>query len=257
MKMAVPSYNLQGSDFFTKADRGLLDEIQSNLQDATNRTDGRPFVTLSYAQSIDGSIAYRPGRPLALSCKDSLILTHRLRSIHDGILVGIGTILADDPYLTVRHIAEKSPQPIVVDGRLRFPLDAHALKHHNHVPWIATSDKAHSDREEALINSGVKVLRIPSGPDGLIDLALLLKRLLEMDIKSLMVEGGAEIITSFLKHHLVDQLVLTISPVYVGGMHSIWPLQLDIANPPVLENLSWEACGSDMVLRADIAWKQS
>jgi 3,4-dihydroxy 2-butanone 4-phosphate synthase/GTP cyclohydrolase II len=240
-----------------KSEHSLLSKIRSCFDRAPNRTNfSRPFVTLSYAQSIDGSIAYRPGRPLALSCRDSLTLTHQLRSIHDGILVGIGTILADDPYLTVRHINEKSPQPIIVDGRLRFPLDAHALKHHNHAPWIATGEKPDLGREQALINSGAKVIRTPISPDGLIDLTVLLKRLLDMNIKSLMVEGGAEIITSFLKHRLVDQLVLTISPFFIGGMHSIWPMQLDRLNPPVLENMSWEMCGSDIVVRADIAWKK-
>jgi len=241
-----------------KTEHSLLSKIRSSFEGAPDRTNGgRPFVTLSYAQSIDGSIAYRPGRPLALSGKDSLLLTHQLRSIHDSILVGIGTILADDPYLTVRHINKKSPQPVIVDGRLRFPLDAHALKHHHHAPWIATSEKSDSEREQTLTNSGAKVMRIPSTPDGLIDLTLLLKRLLDLNITSLMVEGGAEIITSFLKLRLVDQLVLTISPVFIGGMHAIWPLQLDLTNPPILENMSWETYGSDIVLRADMAWKNS
>jgi GTP cyclohydrolase II len=241
-----------------KSEHSLFSQIRSSFGKTPERPNGgRPFVTLSYAQSIDGSIAYRPGRPLALSGRDSLLLTHHLRSIHESILVGIGTILADDPYLTVRHINAKSPQPVIVDGRLRFPLNAHALKHNRHAPWIATSEKSDVEREQTLINSGAKVMRIPSTPDGLIDLTVLLKRLLEMNITSLIVEGGAEIITSFLKLRLVDQLILTISPVYIGGMHAIWPLQLDLANPPVLENMSWKTYGSDLVLRADMAWKNS
>jgi riboflavin-specific deaminase-like protein len=162
-----------------------------------------------------------------------------LRSIHDGILVGIGTILADNPLLTVRHVNGNSPQPIVVDGRLRFPVDAHARQHHR-----------------VLVKSGVKVLHIPFDPDGLIDLTVLLAQLREMKIESLMVEGGAQIITSFLKHRLVDQLVLTMAPVYIGGMQAVWPLQINLLNPPRLENMAWEMCGSDLVLRADITWHE-
>jgi GTP cyclohydrolase II len=177
----------------------IFSKIRSCLKNAPGRTNGdRPYVTLSYAQSIDGSIASRPGRPLALSCEDSLVFTHSLRSIHDGILVGIGTILADNPYLTVRHADGKSPQPIIVDGRLRFPLDAHALQEHHHVPWIATSERPDVEREQVLMRSGVKVLRIPSNSNSLIDLTILLRRLIDLNIASLMVEGGAEIITSFL-----------------------------------------------------------
>ncbi len=234
----------------------IADRIQSRLAEAPGRLNGRPYVTLSYAQSIDGSIARKPGRPLAISCRESLVFTHWLRSVHDGLLVGIGTILADNPSLTVRYVGGSSPQPIVVDGRLRFPLDARALQHHHHAPWIATAETADAGREQSLSERGAKVMRIPPRQDGLIDLKALLRRLAELNIVSLMVEGGAEVITSFLKDRLVDQLVLTISPIYVGGLHAVWPMQLSLRNPPVLRNMEWEACGSDVVLRADVAWNR-
>ena len=238
--------------------RNILDTIQASLAQAFRRpaVAGRPYVTLSYAQSIDGSIACRPGRALALSCPEAMIFTHQLRSIHDGILVGIGTILADNPLLTVRHVNGDSPRPIVVDGRLRFPADAQVLQHHSKKPWIATAEEPDQERERALVKAGAKILHIPYDPDGLIDLALLLAQLRELNIGSLMVEGGAQIITSFLKHRLVDQLVLTMAPVYIGGMQAVWPLQLSPFNPPRLENMAWEMCGSDLVMRADIAWHE-
>ena len=245
-------------DRILKSGQGMLDRIQSALEKTRHNATVavRPFVTLSYAQSIDGSIAQRSGRPLALSCRDSLVFTHTLRSAHDGILVGIGTILADNPLLTVRHVNGNSPRPIIVDGRLRFPLDAHALLNQRKLPWIATSEETDGERERALLKSGVTVLHIPSDADGLIDLSALLGRLTEMGIESLMVEGGAQVITSFLRHRLVDQLVLTMAPVYIGGMQAVWPLQLSPSNPPRLENVEWQMCGSDLVLRADIAWNQ-
>ena len=95
---------------------------------------GVPYVTLTYAQSLDGSIAATPGRPLSISGPVSMTLTHALRAAHDAILVGIGTILADNPQLTVRYLKGKDPQPVIVDSRLRCPLDARVLRHDPPVP---------------------------------------------------------------------------------------------------------------------------
>src|SRR4029079_19395558 len=118
-------------------------EVLADLNRArarTPRTD-RPFVTLAYAQSVAGSIALEPGRPFALSGPESMRLTHALRAAHDGILIGIGTLLSDDPRLTVRLVQGKSPQPVVVDSQLRTPLQARLF---NGVPpraaWIAATD---------------------------------------------------------------------------------------------------------------------
>jgi 3,4-dihydroxy 2-butanone 4-phosphate synthase/GTP cyclohydrolase II len=213
-------------------------------------------VTLSYAQSIDGSIASRSGRPLTLSCSESAVFTHRVRSIHDAVLVGIGTIFADNPLLTVRHVAGESPQPVILDGRLRFPLDARLLRQNHKKPWIATTDEADAEREKILVESGATVLHVPSQPDGLVDLKALLRRLKEMEIHTLMVEGGGQIITSFLKHRLVDQLVLTVAPVYVGGIQAVRPFEFTLLDPPRLETMEWEMCGPDLVLKADIIWRE-
>ena len=101
----------------------ILDQVSECLRSAPahRRRTGRPFVTLSYAQSLDGSIADRPGRPLALSGPQAMALTHGLRAAHEAILVGIGTVLADNPRLNVRLVDGPDPQPMVVDSRLRFP----------------------------------------------------------------------------------------------------------------------------------------
>ncbi len=104
------------------------------LADVTeHRTQtGRPLVSLCYAQSLDGSLAARGGKTLRLSGPESMALTHRLRAAHDAILVGIGTILADNPSLTVRYAAGKNPQPVILDSSLRFPLNANLLYQESH-----------------------------------------------------------------------------------------------------------------------------
>ena len=104
----------------------IMEQIEVLLRGASDyhQSVGRPFVTLSYAQSLDGCIAAKRGQPLALSGPQSLTLTHQLRSAHDAIMVGIGTLLADNPRLTVRLVEGRDPQPVVLDSRLRFPSEA-------------------------------------------------------------------------------------------------------------------------------------
>ncbi len=235
----------------------ILDQIGVHLGAAEEhrRRHGRPFVTLSYAQSLDGSIAARPGRPFPLSGSQSMALTHSLRAMHDAILVGIGTVLADNPRLNVRLVAGKDPQPVILDSRLRIPPYAHLLRNCRS-PWIAASDAADPERQQTLEAQGAKIFRIPS-TNGWLDLNSLLGYLSLMEINSLMVEGGAQIITSFLSSRLVDQIVLTIAPVLVGGLRVVDnfgqpPLKL----LPRLRNLSYQRLGEDLVLRGEPDWRE-
>src|SRR4029450_6900487 len=141
---------------------GLDEGITALVKKAAeqHRHTGRPFVTLSYAQSVDGSIAARPGQPLALSGTRSMTLTHQLRAAHDAILVGIGTVLADNPRLTVRLVEGKNPQPIVADSRLRFPLSANLLCAHPLAPWIAAGEPADASRQRVLEAAGARGARV-------------------------------------------------------------------------------------------------
>jgi GTP cyclohydrolase II len=233
----------------------ILEQVCEILQAAAahRRRTGRPLVTLSYAQSLDGSIADRPGRPLALSGEASMAMTHGLRAAHEAILVGIGTVLADNPRLNVRLAAGKDPQPIVVDSRLRFPSYSNLLKN-GRVPWIATSEGADAERQQALEAAGAKVLRL-AGSNGWVDLAGLLEYLGSLGITSLMVEGGAQIITSFLASRLVDQVVLTIAPLLVGGLRVVDHLgHSSLRRFPRLGHLSYQQLGEDLVLRGKPDW---
>jgi GTP cyclohydrolase II len=233
----------------------IMDEVRSFLDSAGEhrRRTGRPFLTLSYAQSLDGSIADRPGRPLALSGSQSMAMTHGLRASHEAILVGIGTVLADNPRLNVRLVAGKDPQPVVVDSRLRFPSYANLLKN-GRTPWIATSEDADTERQQALEAAGAKVLRL-AGSNGWVDLDSLLRYLGSVGINSLMVEGGAQIITSFLGSRLVDQVVLTIAPLLVGGLRVVGNLgHSSLRRFPRLRNLSYQQLGEDLVLRGEPDW---
>jgi 3,4-dihydroxy 2-butanone 4-phosphate synthase/GTP cyclohydrolase II len=235
---------------------GILDQIGVYLNGAAEhrRRTGRPLVTLSYAQSLDGSIAARPGRPFPLSGSQSMALTHSLRAMHDAILVGIGTVLADNPRLNVRLVAGKDPQPVILDSRLRFPPYANLLRN-GRAPWIAASEGADAHRQQALEAAGAKIFRIPS-TNGWLDLNYLLEYFKMMGIDSLMVEGGAQIITSFLSSRLVDQIVLTIAPLLVGGLRVVDNFgQPPLQRFPRLRNVSYQRLGEDLVLRGEPDWR--
>lgn len=226
----------------------VIESLLANVIEHRNCT-GRPFVTLSYAQSLDGCISARAGEPLALSGPDSRRLTHRLRARHDAILVGIGTVLSDDPQLNVRLVEGKDPQPVVLDSRLRIPVNAALLTTNSRRPWICTRENPDPQRVQELERIGAHVMTLPSTSKGQVCLSSLLDRLGEMGVKSLMVEGGARIITSLLLDRLADFVVLTIAPVFIGGMRAVSELgQSDPQRFVRVTNPHYERLGSDLIL---------
>lgn len=197
----------------------LLDLQQSNSP------EGRPFVTLTYAQSLDGSIALSDREPLILSGPESLRLTHQLRSLHDGILVGIGTVLSDDPQLTVRHWEGESPQAIILDSHCRIPAAARLCHRGEKSCWVLTTCDSSWQNIE-----GVEIFQMPADEQGRVRLLQSLEFLYERGIRRLMVEGGAQVITAFLKEGLVDALVLTICPRVIGGYKAVQELDITSTN---------------------------
>lgn len=185
-----------------------------------------PAVTVTWAQSAAGAIATEDGRPLLLSGPESMLLTHRLRAMHDAILVGIQTVLADDPLLSVRLLPEPpphpQPQPVILDSRLRFPLTARLLAREDRKPWIFASSGPEGtggaeEQAQALQDRGARIFRVTPGPAGL-DLYAVLRALAGSGIRSLMVEGGARVLRAFLSAGFADQLVVTESPSPVRGL---------------------------------------
>lgn len=224
----------------------LNQQIEHWLTDNKNAffSNERPFVTLSYAQSIDGSIALRCDEPLALSGEDSLRLTHQLRSMHEGILVGIGTVLSDDPQLTVRHWCGHNPQPIVLDSQLRIPAKARLCCLPDKRCWVLTT----VDDKGAVIE-GLDITVLAGNADGQVCLHRALKLLWSRGIKSVMVEGGANVISAFLKARLVDAVVLTITPQFVGGYKAVNDLgKLSRCALPTLKPFFSERLGDDLIV---------
>lgn len=226
-------------------------EIPSHAVAHHQRT-GRPLVTLTYAQSIDGSITSRHGTQMQISGEETKQFTHHLRSVHDAILVGIGTVLADNPKLTARRVNGKNPQPVILDSHARLPLDCNLLIHHpTHRPLVAILDTVSEDRRLRLKEAGATLLALPANQQGYIDLPSLLDALVRNGYTSLMVEGGSQIITSFLSERLVDLFILTIAPILVGGLHAV--KSLDEPFPRLIDH-TIEQMGNDLVIWGTLNW---
>lgn len=178
------------------------------------------FVTVCYAQTLDGSISTESGETLLISGPESMRLTHRLRAVHDGILVGVNTVLADNPRLNVRLVEGQNPRPLILDSRLRTPPNARLFSTGAR-PIIFTSQRADADLAKKLVASGATIVRLAVDEDGRLSLVDLLASLSKHGIQSVMVEGGAQVLTSFLDLGLADGVVVTVSPQFVGGIKAI------------------------------------
>ena len=175
----------------------------------------RPYVVLKYAQTLDGRIATGSGDAKWISGPGERRISHALRAACDAVCVGAGTVLADDPLLTVRMVPGVSPIRVVLDSRLRVPADAQVLGL-DAATVVLTSGRSDPDRRAALRQDGVQVEVVREGPDG-IDLADGLARLLALGIRSVMVEGGARVITSTLRGRLADRVVVALAPLLLGS----------------------------------------
>ena len=200
---------------------GLLEREARKLNEIylKFKTAGLPFVTLKMAMTADGKIATRTGDSRWISSERSLRLAHELRHRHRAILVGIGTVLADDPQLTVRR-EERSRQPIriILDSHGRVPVDAAIVRSAGEIRTIiATTDAMPPEREQALRQAHVEVWRLPAAADGRVALASLIQKLAHEQIDSLLIEGGSEVAWSFLREKLIDKILLVIAPKIVGG----------------------------------------
>jgi diaminohydroxyphosphoribosylaminopyrimidine deaminase / 5-amino-6-(5-phosphoribosylamino)uracil reductase len=214
----------------------------------------RPRVTVKFAQTLDGRIATHTGQSQWISGERSLRLAHELRASHDAVLVGIGTVLADNPRLTVRLAAGTNPLRVVADGLARTPLDCCLLRDDPHRTVIATSERAPADRVAAIAALGARVWTIRMDDNGRLDLGTLLSRLAADGARSVMVEGGAGIVTSLLRGGLVDRLVVCIAPKLLGaGIEAVGDLGIrGLADAVTFSQVSLRQLGDDIIFDGQI-----
>jgi diaminohydroxyphosphoribosylaminopyrimidine deaminase/5-amino-6-(5-phosphoribosylamino)uracil reductase len=176
----------------------------------------RPFVTLKSASTLDGKISTRTGDSKWISNGQAREIVHTLRHRHQGIMVGVNTVIADNPSLTTRMVVPGlNPVRIVIDSSLRIPLDSAVVTDGQAPTVVVTTEAADPVKHEALVAAGVQVIICGAGPR--VDLQSAMTKLGEMEIGSILLEGGGTLNGSMLEGGLVDRVVLFFAPKIVGG----------------------------------------
>jgi diaminohydroxyphosphoribosylaminopyrimidine deaminase/5-amino-6-(5-phosphoribosylamino)uracil reductase len=212
----------------------------------------RPLVTVKLATTLDGRIAMPGGESRWITGAAARARAHLLRAQHDAVMVGIGTVLADDPQLTCRlsGLAARSPVRIVVDRQLRLPPTARLLAEADAAPiWLLAAATADPIRRRVLVERGARVIEIAEAGDG-IDLAAALASLGARGITRLLVEGGSRLLAGLLEARLIDRLAWFHAPVLIGGdgIAAIGALGIAaLADAPGFERASTEMVGPDLL----------
>ncbi len=195
---------------FCAPEAAALNEMYLKFQ-----ATGLPFVTAKVATSLDGKIATRTGQSKWITDEEARRRARLLRAQHQAVLVGINTVLSDDPHLGPRVPSAQEPWRIVLDSNLRVPLDSQVVKSGKCIAACTTN--ADAAKKTRLENAGVKVMTFKGRQ---VPLRTLLKRLAKDEIISIMVEGGGEVLGSFFDHRLVDRVCWFLSPVILGSVQS-------------------------------------
>lgn len=236
---------------------GVLEEECRYLNEAHFKymTTSVPLVTLKFAQTLDGRIATVTGNSRWISSEKFRRLAHKLRATNDAIMVGIDTVLADDPQLTVRLVKGRNPARIVLDSRLRIPLDAEVVRSREvALTIIATTPSADEQKLSCLREMGIEVLVTQEDEAGEVDLGYLLRILGQRGISSVLVEGGAGVITSLLRQNLVDKMIIAVAPKIMGrGIEAVGELNIrDVNQTLKLSFRKIYRMGEDLIIEAKV-----
>lgn len=213
-------------------------------------TTKKPFILLKSALSLDGKMATVTGESQWISCEESRREVHELRGVYASIMVGIGTVLADNPSLTCRLEGKKSPIRIIVDSSLQTPIDANVLKNQDIAKTIiATTSKAKEEKKRQIEAMGVEIL-VFDEKDGHVNLNQLQEAISERKIDSVLLEGGADLAFGAIRAGIVDKVRYYIAPMMLGGQQSKAALGGEgfehLSDAFLLENVTTRQIGQDI-----------
>ncbi len=268
LSMLDPFPRVDGRGVDALRHAGIAVEIGERLDDAAriNRAfvhfvrTGRPFVTVKWAMTLDGKIATRTGDSRWVSGDASRRLVHRERDASDAIVVGVGTVLLDDPLLTVRLDPSedvRAPRPVpplrvVLDSQARTPPASRLLA--DVAPGtvlIATTEQAPSAQIQRLLDAGAEVVVFPA-VDGRVELQAVLAELARRGKIRVIVEGGSEVNGAFFQSSLVDRVLIFVAPKLVGGLRAPTPIGGEgrdtMSKAIALGDLTWRSVGDDLLI---------
>ncbi|MCX5802485.1 MAG: bifunctional diaminohydroxyphosphoribosylaminopyrimidine deaminase/5-amino-6-(5-phosphoribosylamino)uracil reductase RibD [Proteobacteria bacterium] len=220
-----PSVNGKGIEALKKAGIdvkvGLLEKEARRLNEAfiVYMEKKRPFFVMKAAVSLDGKIATKTCDSKWISNEESRRYVNKLRSEMDGIMVGINTVILDNPLLIPKVLRpKKHPVRIILDSKLRIPLTCDVVKtSEKYKTWIFTSEDSRIDKEAKLKSMGLEIIRIPKDENGRVSLKHVNEELYKREIVGVLVEGGGEINSGLLKEGFLDKILLFYAPMLIGG----------------------------------------
>jgi len=229
---------------------GILEDEAKKLNEAYIKymKTKKPFVILKVAMSLDGKIATSKGDSKYITSKEARTYVHEIRSSVDAVMVGLNTVLRDNPELTVRHVEGKDPLKIVVDSQLKIPKNCNLMKEPSKL-IIATTNKASKKDIVKLEQKGIRII-ITKSQKGMVDLNDLMKQLGKHEIMSIMMEGGSQLNSSAIKDGVVDKVIIFTAPKIIGnGVGAIGNLGVTKINKAIpLKGHSFRKIGKDLLI---------
>ena len=225
-----PLVSGKGAAILRKAGIEVVEDFMREECDAINPiffhyiTTKRPYVAMKYAMTMDGKIATRTGASRWITGEAARNHVQTLRHAYKGIMVGIGTVLADNPMLNCRMQGGIDPVRIVCDTHLRIPMDCLIVQTADTIETILATSTNEKEKIDQLIKKGVQILQIPE-KDGCIDLNLLMQTLGEKGIDSILLEGGGRLNDSFLREKLIQKAYVYLAPKIFGGEDAKTPVE--------------------------------
>lgn len=199
---------------------GVREEEAKKMNEVFNKfiVEKKPFITLKAAITMDGKIATHTSDSKWITAEEAREDVHRLRNHHTGILVGVNTVIKDNPSLTTRILNGRNPIRIILDSELNIPMDSKVVTDGEAETWIFTSNQYDAIKAEILKTKGIKIF--PTNSNRTVDVHEVVSALGENSIASVLIEGGGSVSFSFLQQRLVDKMVLYMAPKLIGGANA-------------------------------------